>query len=76
MEEESIMSLRRHAVPALTFLAFLLSGCATTTFTSSWKAPDTRPIQFAAGDEVVALVIAHSPALRGAGEANLPCRTV
>ena len=37
-------------------LVLLLTGCATTTFTSIWKAPDAKPLQFRAGDKVVALV--------------------
>ncbi|MEK7315253.1 MAG: hypothetical protein AAB011_03665 [Candidatus Eisenbacteria bacterium] len=49
----------------------LLVGCATTTFTSTWKAPDAQPLQFKAGDKVVALVVADSSSLRRAGEANL-----
>lgn len=55
-----------------TTLALLLAGCAaTTTFTSIWKAPDARPLQFSAGDKVVAMVVAESTGLRRAGEANL-----
>lgn len=52
-------------------LALLLAGCATTTFTSIWKAPDAKPLQFQAGDKVVAMVIAKSTSLRRSGEANL-----
>ena len=53
-------------------LALLLAGCAaTTTFTSIWKAPDAQPLQFKAGDKVVAMVVAKSTGLRRAGEANL-----
>jgi hypothetical protein len=49
----------------------LLAGCATTTFTSVWKAPDAQPLQFKAGDKIVAMVVADSTGLRRAGEANL-----
>jgi hypothetical protein len=42
-----------------------------TSFTSSWKAPDAQPLTFKPGDPVIALVIAESPSLRRAGEANL-----
>lgn len=52
-------------------LAILLAGCASTTFTSIWKAPDAKPLAFQPGDKVVAMVVADSPALRRAGEANL-----
>ncbi|HSM14764.1 MAG TPA: hypothetical protein VLA66_11925 [Thermoanaerobaculia bacterium] len=47
------------------------AACATTTFTSSWKAPDARPLELAAGDKVVAIVMSDSTSLRRAGEANL-----
>lgn len=52
-------------------LALLLAGCATTTFTSIWKAPDAKPLQLQAGDKVVAMVLAKSTSLRRSGEANL-----
>lgn len=52
-------------------LALLLAGCATTSFTSVWKAPDAQPLQFKAGDKVVAMVVADSTGLRRSGEANL-----
>jgi hypothetical protein len=52
-------------------LALLLAGCATTSFTSVWKAPDAQPLQFSAGDKVVAMVVADSTGLRRSGEANL-----
>jgi hypothetical protein len=52
-------------------LAMLLAGCATTSFTSVWKAPDAQPLQFKAGDKVVAMVIADATGLRRSGEANL-----
>ncbi len=50
----------------------VLAGCgATTSFTSTWKAPDAQPLQLKAGDKVIALVMAKSTAIRRAGEANL-----
>ncbi len=52
-------------------LPLLLAGCATTSFTSVWKAPDAGPLQFKAGDKVIALVIAEQESLRRSGEANL-----
>jgi len=51
--------------------ALLFAGCATTTFTSSWKAPDAQPLTFKAGDKVIALVVSKSPSMRRSGEANL-----
>src|SRR4029453_8791676 len=55
----------------LTGLTLLFAGCATTTFTSSWKAPDAQPLHFEPGDKVVAMVISDSRSLRRSGEANL-----
>jgi hypothetical protein len=52
-------------------LLLLLAGCASTSFTSVWKAPDAQPLQFKAGDKVVAMVVADSTGLRRSGEANL-----
>jgi hypothetical protein len=51
--------------------ALLVAGCATTSFTSTWKAPDAQPLTFKAGDKVIALVVAKQTALRRSGEANL-----
>jgi len=52
-------------------LALALAGCAMTTFTSTWKAPDAQPLQWKAGDKIVALVLARQEAIRRSGEANL-----
>jgi len=62
-----------HPIRKLTLaaLALALAGCATTTFTSTWTAPDAQPLPFAKGAKVVALVLADSEAIRRAGEANL-----
>jgi hypothetical protein len=65
------MKLQKQMTLGATSLALLLAGCATTTFTSIWKAPDAKPLQFSAGDKVVAMVVAESASLRRAGEANL-----
>ena len=54
------------ALAALTF-----AGCATTSFTSIWKAPDAQPLTFKPGDKVIALVMANGSALRRSAEANL-----
>lgn len=65
------MRATRQLVFGASTLALLLSGCATTTFTSVWKAPDAKPLQFHAGDKVVAMVVADSTGMRRSGEANL-----
>lgn len=65
------MKMHKQTLLGAASLALLLAGCATTTFTSIWKAPDAKPLQFQAGDKVVALVIAEAASLRRSGEANL-----
>ena len=65
------MNVHKRTLLAASGLALLFAGCATTTFTSTWKAPDAQPLQFQAGDKVVALVVAESTALRRSAEANL-----
>lgn len=65
------MNLPERTLLGAASLVLLLAGCATTTFTSTWKAPDAQPLQFQAGDRFVALVVAESTSLRRAGEANL-----
>ena len=65
------MNVHKRTLLGAVCLALLLAGCATTTFTSIWKAPDAKPLQFQAGDKVVAMVIAKSTSLRRSGEANL-----
>jgi hypothetical protein len=49
----------------------MTGGCATTKFTSTWKAPDAQPLELRAGDRVVAMVMAGTPGLRRSGEAHL-----
>lgn len=48
-----------------------LAACATTTFTSTWKAPDAQQLQWKPGEKVIALVVARQTALRHSGEASL-----
>ena len=47
--------------------AFALSACASTSFTSSWRAPDAQPVQLA-GKKVAALVMSANQSTRLAGE--------
>jgi hypothetical protein len=65
------MNVHKRTLLGAASLALLLAGCATTTFTSIWKAPDAKPLQLQAGDKVVAMVVAESISLRRSGEANL-----
>lgn len=45
----------------------LLSGCATTTFTSTWKAPDAKPVN-PTGKTVAAVFVSREEGRRRAGE--------
>jgi hypothetical protein len=63
------MKVRSAILPAAA--ALLLGACATTTFTSTWKAPDAAPLAVQKGEPVIAMVVAKNSALRRAGEAHL-----
>jgi hypothetical protein len=45
-----------------------LSACATTSYNSSWKAPDAQPVGPLTGETVVAMVMAKNPSSRRAAE--------
>ena len=54
---------------ALALALFALVGCATTTFISTWKAPDARPVGPLTGKKVIAFVlIRKAPASRREAE--------
>ena len=55
----------------LTSVTLTIAACATTTFTSTWKAPDAQRLQWKPGEKVIALVVAKQSALRRSGEASL-----
>jgi hypothetical protein len=48
-----------------------LSACATTTFDSSWKAPDAQPMGSLAGQKVVAVAVSKNAAVRRSAEDTL-----
>jgi hypothetical protein len=58
------------AASSLVVLAATLSACATTTYTSSWKAPDAQPVGKLTGQKVVAVVVAKNTAVRRAAVLN------
>jgi hypothetical protein len=45
-----------------------LSACATTTFTSSWKAPDAQPMGKLTGQKVIAVAVSQNAAVRRSAE--------
>jgi hypothetical protein len=51
--------------------ALALSACGSTTFNSTWKAPDAQPIKIEPGDKVLAMVMSPNDATRRASEAAL-----
>lgn len=54
---------------ALALSLFTLVGCASTTFTSTWKAPDAQPVGPLTGKKVIAFVlIRNAPASRREAE--------
>ena len=50
------------------FVAAGLTACATTTFTSSWKAPDAQPMGKLTGQKVVAVAVSKNTAVRRSAE--------
>ena len=63
------MNPRTHAAPAA-ILALVLGACATTEFTSTWKAPDAQPLNLR-GQKVAAFVVAPNDSTSRAGESAL-----
>jgi len=56
-------------IPALAALA--LAACASTSFNTTWKAPDAQPLTFKAGDKVLAMVVSPNEATRRGAETAL-----
>ena len=55
----------------LVFVVASLTACATTSFTSSWKAPDAQPMGSLAGQKVVAVAMSKNQAVRRSAEDTL-----
>ena len=53
------------------FVVASLTACATTTFSSSWKAPDAQPMGSLAGQKVVAVAVSKNAAVRRSAEDSL-----
>ena len=51
--------------------ALAVSACGSTTFNTTWKAPDAKPIQVEPGDKILAMVISQNEATRRGAEAAL-----
>jgi len=52
-------------------VAASLAACATTSFTSSWKAPDAQPLGSLVGQKVVAVAVTKNQAMRRSAEDTL-----
>ena len=52
----------------LAWLALMLSSCASTKMTSSWRLPETGPLEF---EKVMALVLVQDASVRRVGEDEL-----
>ena len=59
----------RRFTPALTTLA--LAACASTSFNTTWKAPDAQPLTFKDGDKVLAMVVSPNESTRRGAETAL-----
>jgi len=62
------MIQRTVAIPITAALLLGVAGCATTTFTNTWKAPDAAPLSAKRGDLVVAMVMSKVESTRRSGE--------
>jgi len=51
--------------------ALAVAACGSTSFNTTWKAPDAKPITVKAGDKVLAMVISKNEATRRGAEAAL-----
>jgi hypothetical protein len=58
---------RNWMIPILAALALSPLACSTTTFESTWRSPEARPLQIQ-GQKVVGLFLARSPARRRRAE--------
>src|ERR1700693_4555351 len=58
---------RTWMIPILAALALSPLACSTTTFESTWRSPEARPLQLE-GQKVVGLFLAKSPARRRRAE--------
>ena len=59
---------RFYGFAGLSIAALVLTACATTTFTSTWKAPDAEPVGPMTGLKVVAFVVVKNDTMRRAAE--------
>ena len=51
--------------------ALAVSACGSTTFNTTWKAPDAQPMQVEPGDKILAMVISQNEATRRGAETAL-----
>jgi hypothetical protein len=51
--------------------ALVVSACGSTSFNTTWKAPDAQPMQVEPGDKILAMVISQNEATRRGAETAL-----
>ena len=51
--------------------ALAVSACGSTSFNTTWKAPDAKPMQVEPGDKILAMVISQNEATRRGAETAL-----
>lgn len=54
-----------------TLAAFALAACASTSFNTTWKAPDVQQLTFKEGDKILAMVVSPNEATRRGAETAL-----
>lgn len=59
---------RVYRFAGLLLVTLVLTACATTTFTSTWKTPDAEPVGSLTGQKVVAFVLTTNEAKRRRAE--------
>ncbi len=64
------MRTNSSSLPSALALVLVSAACATTSFTSTWKAPDAQPVTLAA-KKVVALVMSPNETTRREAETSL-----
>jgi len=70
MRHKGITKIMTNSRLFLLLGALLLSGCASSTFSSTWKTPEAMPLGFK-GQKVVAAVLLKDPAARRLAEDRL-----
>jgi hypothetical protein len=66
--QEGSMHVRTLPLAAVSSAVVVLAACTSTSFVSTWKAPDATPFAGPPGQKVVTIVMAQNQGTRRAGE--------